>query len=108
MSLYGVSSLGGTFFVGDGEPSMDEMEPSEFPTSVWQAIISLSREMQIEVAREVFGSKNPERYVNSESFFADVLAKIEETDLCDGFESPITVYIDPDQWYSVTVYEEDE
>lgn len=95
------------FFSGNGEVDVYSIAPSERPTSVLQAIISLPRETQIGIARDVFNSPNPESYVDTEAFPFDVLDKVRETDYCDGLESPIEVYIDEDGDYTVTVYDED-
>lgn len=103
MSLYSLSFTEDFFF---GHTDYYEIESSEYPTNVLQAIISLPRETQIAIARDVLGALTPEFCIdNDDSFPLDVLEKIRETNLCDGYESPITVYIDEEQYYSVTVYE---
>jgi len=96
------------FFFGSGEHDYYSIPESDEPASVIQAIVSLPREIQIEIARDLFGSESPEFYADSECFPFDVLEMVRETDLCDGCVSPITVYIDPEQRYSVTVYESDD
>ncbi len=102
--MYGLS-FSEEFFSGDDEVDLYNISPSERPTFVLQAIISLDRKVQIEIARDVMGASDPEFYVDDESFPFDVLERVRETDLCDSLESPITVYIDEDQVYSVEVYE---
>lgn len=104
--MYGLS-FSEEFFSGDGSVDIYEMEPSEYPTNVYQAIISLPHEEQVGIARDILNSINPEFYVDSEGFAFDVLDKVRETDLCDDLSSPVTVYVDPEQRYSVTVYEKD-
>lgn len=93
------------FFTGAGEVDLDEMQPSNRPTNVFQAIISLPKKDKVGIARDVLKSPSPVLYVTSEAFPFDVLDKVRETDLCDGCESPVTVYVDADQLYSVTVYD---
>jgi hypothetical protein len=58
------------------------------------------------IARDVLKSPHPVLATLSESFEFDVLEKVRETDLCDDLRSPVTVYIDADQWYSVTIYDD--
>ncbi len=95
------------FFSGSGEYDLYSIPESDEPASVLQAIISLPREDRIGIARDLFGAKDPEFYVDSEGFPFDVLDMVRETDCCDDYVSPITVYIDPEQRYSVTVYEDE-
>ncbi len=87
------------FFVGY------DLRPSETPTSIAQAVNSLSLELRTEIAREVFGAEDPEAYAECETFTYDVIEKVKETDLCDDYDVPVTVYIDPDQFYSLTIYD---
>ena len=101
---YGLS-FSEEFFTGDGTVDLYEMPPSERPTNVLQAIISLPRDEQLAIARDVMGSDSPDIYVDTESFPFDVLDKVRAYDYCDDLSSPINVYISPDYW--VTVYEED-
>lgn len=89
------------------EVPFEEIEPSDEPTTVLQAIISLDRETRIEIARECLAfTGHYSAYVDTEEFIWDVMDKIRETDTCDDLSSPVTVYIDPDCWYSVTAYED--
>jgi hypothetical protein len=78
---------------------------SKRPTTVYQAIISLPKSEQVSIAREVMKSPHPVLYVQSESFACDVLEKVRETDACADLSSPVEVYIDPEGWYSVLVYD---
>ena len=91
------------FFADETSPY--DMEPSHRPTTVYQAIISLPKAEQVAIAREVMKSPHPVPYVQSESFATDVLDKIRETDTCASLGSPVEVYIDPEGWYSVLVYD---
>jgi hypothetical protein len=100
---YGLS-FSEAFFTGDTD--VYYMKPSESPTNVFQAILSLPKKERLGIARDVLKSPHPVMACMSDSFEFNVLDKIRETDLCDDLRSPITVYIDPDQNYSVTVYEE--
>lgn len=83
-------------------------EKSDRPTTVMQAIESLSDEEKIAIAVNVLGADPDSAHlcVDSESFNHDVMEEIRKTNTCDTLSSPITVYIDKDGWYSVTVYEE--
>jgi hypothetical protein len=89
------------FFVGTTDPY--EVEPSDRPTSCLQAIISLPRETQLEIARDVLKSPCPDIYVDTESFPFDVLEHLRKTDLCDGYDVPVRVYFDEDCYYWVDI-----
>ncbi len=105
MPLYSLS-FAEAFFTGDGTCDIYDMPTSDRPTNVYQAIISLPLEDRIAIARDVLGSESPEITAEGESFGFDVLDQVRDTNLCDGYDNPVTVYIDPDQYYEVTVYEE--
>ena len=96
-------SFSESFFADETFPY--DTEPSDRPTTVYQAIISLSKADQVAIAREVMKSPHPVLYVQSESFACDVLDKIRETDTCATLGSPVEVYIDPEGWHSVLVYD---
>jgi hypothetical protein len=53
-------------FVGTTE--FYEVEPNDRPTSCLQAIVSLPRETQLEIARDVLKSPCADIYVDAESF----------------------------------------
>jgi len=82
-----------------------DTQPSDRPTTVYQAIISLPKAEQLAIAREVMKSPHPVLYVQSESFACDVLERVRETDTCADLTSPVEVYIDAEGWYSVLVYD---
>ena len=96
-------SFSESFFTDETFPY--ETEPSDRPTTVYQAIISLPLADKVAIAREVLCSPHPVMCVQSESFACDVLDKIRETDTCAGLSSPVEVFIDPEGWYSVLVYD---
>ena len=96
-------SFSESFFADETFPY--DTEPSDRPTTVYQAIISLPKAEKVAIARDVMKSPHPVLYVQSESFACDVLDKIRETDTCAALDSPVEVYIDPEGWYSVLVYE---
>lgn len=97
-------SFSESFFTG--EEDYYSIETTERPKNVLQAIVSLSVADKKRIAKEVFNvaDENLEIVINSEMFDFDVLEKIRENDSCDGYCSPIRVYIDPQGWLSVTVY----
>lgn len=103
-------SFSNEFFYGDGTEDYYSMPPSERPTNVHQALVSLDDEERKNIARDVLGAKEDciEFYIHAETFESDVMEKIKETDTCDTLSSPIRVYIDSEQNYSVKVYEETE
>jgi hypothetical protein len=91
------------FFTDESFPY--DTTPSDRPTTVYQAIVSLPKAEQLAIAREVMKSPHPVLYVQSESFAADVLDRVRETDSCADLTSPVEVYIDSEGWYSVLVYD---
>lgn len=98
-------SFSDEFFMGDGSVDLYEIAPAARPDSVLQAIISLPRKVQLQIAKDVFDSPDPEFYVDSESFPFDVLDRIQETNTCTNLDSPVEVWIDQDGFYTVRVYQ---
>jgi hypothetical protein len=94
------------FFSGTGDPY--EVVPSDRPTSCLQGIVSLPHETQIEIARHVLRSPCPDIYVDTEAFAFDVLEQLRKTDLCDGYDVPVRVYIDEECYYWLDIYEGDD
>ena len=78
----------------------DQLRPPDMkgrtPVTVYQALLAMDDDIWEEMAKDVFSDEN----VDVET----VLLKIQETDTCDGFESPVYVYINDD--YGVLVYDE--
>lgn len=98
-------SFSDSFFFPDCP--IEDIEISDEPTTVLQAVMSIDRETRALIARDLLGSAGAaEWYADQEGFIYEVMDKIRETDTCDDLSSPITVYIDPDGDYSVTVYED--
>jgi len=84
-------------FFCDGDP--DEVRPAPRPTSVYQAILSMTDSKWNEIAREVF---------HTDPDFLDpltVLNRVQQTNTCANLDSPIQVWIDEDGWYDVLVYD---
>jgi len=88
------------FFVGPHDLEGVEFDP-ERPTSVYQAVSTMSDEDWWRMADEVFDGRPPE-LVTVEM----VMEKIRETNACRDLRSPVEVYIDPDGWHSVRVFGE--
>ena len=91
------------FFFAEGEP-YDHLSDTKRPVSVWAAIEGMrlhDPKQWAELAKEVFGLDNPE-YLTAES----VLEKIQETNTCGTLSSPVDVYIDPEGYFRVDVYDE--
>ena len=82
---------------GDDSLSLDDMEGRN-PVTVYQALVALSDDVWNEMVRDIFQC-DPD-YVDINT----VLLKVQEHDTCDGFESPVYVYINDD--YGVEVYDE--
>jgi len=97
MTCYSLSFTQDFFW---GNVPIEKLKPSSRPTSVYQALLSLPHDQWAELAREVFNC--PPDNLDVET----VLAKVIETDTCANLDSPVRVYVDPDGWFSVLVYEE--
>jgi hypothetical protein len=92
------------FFFAEGEPYDCDPQPSDRPVSVWQAIISIPEERYAEMASEIFGLDDHPEFLGPET----VMEKIQETDTCTDLRSPVEVWIDPDGYYTVFVYDKKE
>ena len=91
-------SFGDSFFTGDHE-TYDYPAKSDRPTNVLQAIMSMSDEEYSECCKEI--GLNPE---TCEPY--DIIDVIKETDYCDGPETPVTVYIDSEGYFTLTIYDD--
>lgn len=87
------------FFWGDGSIAPDEMQRNDRPTSVYQAILSLSDDQWTALARDVFncspGDLDPE----------SVVLKVQATDTCRNLDSPVEVFIDADGWHTLLIFD---
>ncbi len=92
------------FFFAEGEP-YDTNEPAlnsrGQPVSVWTAIGDISRSLWAAMAEEIFECE-PD-HLTPET----VLEKIQETNTCSNLNSPVRVWIDPEGYYTVDVYDKD-
>lgn len=101
-------SFAAGFFLAEGEPydrSDLALNAQGKPISVYSAIQLLQRdepETWLDLAREVFGMTERPEFLTPEA----VLDKIQETDTCDDLSSPVSVYIDPEGDFQVSVYDE--
>ena len=84
-------------FFCDSDP--EEVRPSNWPTSVYQAILSMSQAKWNEITREVF-AEDPNRLDP-----LTVLHRIRQTHTCSNLESPVQVWIDREGFYDVLVYD---
>lgn len=84
-----------------GTVPIEKLKPSQRPTSVYQAILSLPHDRWAELARDVFHC-DPD-FLDVET----VIQKIEETNVCANLDSPVRVHVDHDGWFSVLVYEKE-
>ncbi len=93
------------FFFAEGEPYDGGPEiPTRRPISVWSAIESMrlgDPGRWAEMAREVFGLDNPQ-YLTPET----VMDKVQETNTCGDLSSPVDVYVDPEGYFTLDVYDE--
>jgi len=78
---------------------VEQVKTSEQPTSVYQAVLSLSKEKLTAIAREVF-DVNPQ-YLDAEM----VMDKIHQTNTCTTLSPPVAVWIDEEGDFQVQVYD---
>lgn len=79
---------------------LDSVEPTQQPTSVYEAILGIREEQWKEMCRELFKCE-------PENVDADmVMSKIRETNTCTDLTPPVEVWIDEERWYTVDVYDE--
>lgn len=82
-------------FFCDGDPEI--VLPSSRPTSVYQALLSMSTALRKQIARDVFhvepGRLDP----------LYVLEQIRHTNTCSTLESPVEVWIDREGFYDLLV-----
>jgi hypothetical protein len=81
-----------------GKVPVEKMKPSDRPTSVYQAILSLTDEQWAALAREEFGIEPNDLDVEM------VSQRVIENDSCRNLDSPVEVYIDCDGFFSVLVH----
>lgn len=81
-----------------GTVPLDELKPSERPTSVYQALVSLSDEQWASLAREAFGMEPSGLELEM------VIHRIIEIDTCRNLDPPVEVFIDLEGFHSVLVY----
>jgi len=90
-------SFSNDFLMGD-DP---ELQPSLRPTSVLQAILSLSEQQRIQLARDIFGV-SPDR-LSAEM----ILDRAVATNTCENLDSPVRVWIDEAGFHTLLVYDQE-
>ena len=88
-------SFSSDFLMGDGS----ELSLSAHPTSVLQAILSLSEVERNNLARDVFGV-SPE-HLSAET----ILDRVVATNTCENLDSPVSVWIDPAGLHTLLVHD---
>jgi hypothetical protein len=83
------------FFIDD-DP--EKIRPSERPTTVYQSIISLSRDAWRHIAFEVFNVPVDRLTPGT------VLDKVIETNTCSNLDEPVEVWIDSEGNHSLRVF----
>lgn len=89
-------SFSNDFLVGDGSA----LQPSSHPTSVLQAILSLSDVERSRIARDVF--RVPPNRLSAEMILDRVIA----TNSCENLDSPVCIWIDPAGIYTLLISDE--
>jgi len=81
-----------------GKVPVEKMKPSERPTSVYQAILSLTDNQWAALAREEFGVEPNDLDVET------VMQRVIETNTCLNLDPPVEIWVDQDGFFSVLVY----
>ena len=81
-----------------GRIALEEVGPTDQPTSIYQALVSLDDETWTRLAHEVFGVDEVEPLAAME--------KVIQTDTCANLDSPVEVFVDPEGAFSLFVFEE--
>ena len=81
-----------------GKVPVEKMKPSDRPTSVYQAILSLTDEQWASLARDLFGIEPNDLDVEM------VIQRVTETNACRSLDAPVEVWIDQDGFFSVLVH----
>ncbi len=81
-----------------GKVPVEKIKPSDRPTSVYQAILSLTDEQWASLARQLFGIEPNNLDVEM------VMQRVAETNTCRNLDSPVEVWIDHDGFFSVVVH----
>ena len=82
-----------------GTDSVELIEHSDRPSSVLQAIISLSADQRQKIAREVFECESA---VLSDDL---ILHRVLKTDTCTDLTPPVEVWIDQDGIHTLHVFD---
>ena len=81
-----------------GKVPVEKMKPSDRPTSVYQAVLSLTDEQWASLARDLFGIEPNDLDVEM------VIQRVTETNTCRNLDVPVEVWIDRDGFFSVLVH----
>ena len=88
-------SFSNDFLIGD-DP---ELQLSPRPTSVLQAILSLSEQQRLQLARDIFG-------VSADRLSAEmILNRVVATNTCENIDSPVRVWIDEVGLHTLLVHD---
>lgn len=97
-----LSCFAPSFYFNEAEPYDGGPEPSEQPTSVWHAVVSMPESDWAEMCAELFLGINPD-HVTPEL----VLERIQATNTCTDLRSPVEVWIDEDGYHTIRVWDRD-
>lgn len=89
------------FFSHEDEPYSGAPGPSDRPTSVWQALDSMSDEDWHSMCLSLGLSPDFTDYET-------IIDMIHQTNRCSSLTSPVEVWIDPEGIHTVLVYEREE
>jgi hypothetical protein len=77
---------------------VENMKPSDRPTSVRQALLSLTDDKWASLARDLFGIDSNDLELDT------VMQQVMETNTCRNLDTPVEVFVDQEGIYSVLVY----
>ncbi len=77
----------------------DHPKPSQRPTSIKQALLSMAEEDWVAMVKDIFPDEDP-RFVDTHK----VLTRVFQTNTCSTAEFPVEVWIDEQGTWRVLVY----
>ena len=97
-------SFADEFFTGTGE----DLVPSDKPTSVRQAALSLDTRSRLDILVDVFGMESDTaEIVSDDDFMQWVVDRVRKTDTCSDISSPVAVWIDAKGDWKLEIYDDE-
>ncbi len=93
------------FFTGTAG---EDMVPSDKPTSVRQAALSLDARTRLDILFDVFNMENETAEIVSDDDFMQLVEdRIKQTNTCTDLSSPVSVWIDAKGDWTLEIYDDE-